>query len=96
VSQPIEVAPDAVRETAARLAETAYRIACGTRGSPGLTASAPDWQTASALTALRDAVETDLSCVGTRTADAAARLRQAAESYEAADERAARRLSAGW
>lgn len=91
----IQVHTETLRECAAALSGTAYRLGHGVAGTPGLTVSAPGWAADVSLGDLEAAVDAYLCGVGVRAAEAATRLRTAAGEYEAADERAARRLS-GW
>lgn len=91
----IQVHTETLRECAAELTATAYRLGHRVAGTPGLTVSAPGWAAGVSLADLETAVDAYLRGVGVRAAEAATRLRTAARKYEAADERAARRLS-GW
>lgn len=89
---PISVRTDAVRAGADDLTGAAYRLGHGLAGVPGLTVSAPGWAAAAALAAVEDAVHRWLTGLGGEAATVAAGLRAAADGYDAADDRAARRL----
>lgn len=90
----IQVHTDALRAWAGDLAGTSHRLGHGLRETPGLTVPAPEWTAAEALAALESGVHAYLATVGDCAARTAAGLRAAAEEYDAADDRAARRLSA--
>lgn len=89
----IEVHSAGLRDCAARLTAAGYRLAHGLRETPGLTVTAPEWSAAEALAALEEAVHAHLTALGSKVAHAAVEIRAAAEAYEAADQRVARRLN---
>lgn len=80
------------REAAARLGDEAYRLGHGLADVPGLTGPDSRWHTGRALTELESAVHTWFGALGGRLAEAATAVRTAADRYDAADQRAARRL----
>jgi hypothetical protein len=89
----LQVRTEALRGGAGELTGIGYRLGHGLAGTPGLTVPAPGWASAGALTALESAGHAWLGAVGGRLAQTAAGIRVAADEYDAADERAARRLS---
>lgn len=89
---PITVRTTELRTNAEELTGTAYRLGHGLAGAPGLTVSAPGWAAAVALTAVEQAVHRWLTGLGGDVAALATGLRAAADGYDAADDRAARRL----
>jgi hypothetical protein len=89
----IQVHAEVLRGCAGELAGTGYRLGHGLGGRAGLAVPAPDWAAATALAAVESAVHAWFCAVGGRTAETATALRAAAEEYDAADERAARRLA---
>ncbi|WP_320066482.1 hypothetical protein [Micromonospora sp. RTGN7] len=91
--EPYTVHPELLREVAGALHAEAYRLGHGLAGAPGLVVPAPAWRSAAALATLESAVHAWCGLLGTRVAAAANAVSGAADSYEAADERAARRLT---
>jgi hypothetical protein len=83
-----------LRGGAAALDDTSYRLGHGLHAVAGLTVAEPGWEVAAALVALEAAVHGFFGAIGGRTAELSAALRAAAGAYEAADDRAARRLVA--
>ncbi len=94
--EAIRVHPDELRSSGDRLAGCGYRVASGLREVPPLVVAAPPWAAAAALAELERAADADLGAVGAALAAAASALREAADGYDAADRRAARRLAGGW
>ncbi|MEU0079681.1 type VII secretion target [Micromonospora tulbaghiae] len=95
VERPFDVDPEVLRTVARELADDAYRLARGPGAPPeSLLVTAPDgWRSAVALADLEAAVRRWSGALGARVADTAQALRSGADGYEAADERAARRLT---
>ncbi|MGW1058354.1 hypothetical protein [Micromonospora sp. NBC_01412] len=91
--EPFTVRPELLREVARALDADAYRLGHGLAGVPGLVVRAPGWRSAPALAALESAVHVWCGGLGARVAAAGQALSTAAEGYETADERAARRLT---
>ncbi|WP_229400614.1 hypothetical protein [Micromonospora okii] len=92
--QPFTVRPELLRQVAGALGDDAYRLARGLAGVSGLVVPAPQWRSAAALAALETATHAWCGALGARVAAAGAALTAAAEGYQAADERASRRLTA--
>lgn len=86
------VRTEALRSRARELTDSAYQLGHGLAGVPGLLVTAPGWAAAEALTELESAGHAWLGGLGARVAELGAGLRHAAETYDAADDRAARRL----
>ncbi|MEH1100919.1 type VII secretion target [Micromonospora sp. CPCC 205561] len=91
--EPLTVRPEALRRAAGGLDDAAYRLGHGLLGTPGLGVPAPEWPAAAALADLESAVHAWLGGLGSRVAATAWAVRAAAGAYEAADDRAARRLA---
>ncbi|TDC39968.1 hypothetical protein E1166_15600 [Micromonospora sp. KC213] len=91
--EPLEVRPEVLRQVAGGLADEAYALAHRLAEAPGLTVAAPQWRAAAALARLEWAVHTWQGSLAARVAAAADALRAAAEAYQAADDRAADRLT---
>jgi hypothetical protein len=89
----IEVATTALRATAADLAATGFRLGHGLAGTAGLTVSAPGWAATAALAQLEAAVHTSFAQLGARVAEAGTGLLAVADGYDAADHRAAERMT---
>ncbi|MGC4803743.1 hypothetical protein [Micromonospora sp. DT233] len=92
--EPYTVRPELLREVAGALHAEAYRLGHGLAGEPGLVVAAPAWRSAAALAELEAAAHAWCGALGGRVAAAGHSLSGAADGYEAADERAARRLTA--
>ncbi|EEP71690.1 hypothetical protein MCAG_02017 [Micromonospora sp. ATCC 39149] len=92
--EPFTVRPELLREVAGALGDLAYRLGHGLAGVPGLAVPAPGWRSAEALAGLESATFAWCGALGARIAAAADGLTAAAEGYQAADERAAHRLTA--
>ncbi|MFC0503451.1 hypothetical protein [Micromonospora costi] len=92
--EPFGVRPEALRGVARALDADAYGLAHGLTGVPGLVVAAPEWSTGAALAGLEAAVHGWLGRLGGRVAATGGAVRSALEAYQAADERAARRLGA--
>lgn len=90
--RPLTVDIPALRAAADRLADEAYALGHGLAGTPGLVPAEPEWRTAPALSALESAVHVWFGALGARVADAGVAVRNSADAYRAADDRAARRL----
>ncbi|RKR90136.1 excreted virulence factor EspC (type VII ESX diderm) [Micromonospora pisi] len=94
----VQVRTGELRGAADRLVGTGYRLGHGPAGGAAgaaLLVPAPGWAAASALSGLESAVHEWFAEIGGRTAQTADGLRAAADGYDAADDRAATRLSAG-
>jgi hypothetical protein len=91
--EPFQVRTEELRDAADELTGTACRLGHGLVGAPGLTVPAPGWAAARALAALESALHSWLGTVGGRLAQTATALGVAADGYDAADDRAARRLA---
>ncbi len=89
----LQVRTGALRHAASELTGIGYQLGHGLAGTPGLVVPATGWAAADALAALESAVHGWLGALGGRAAATAAGLRVAADGYDAADERAARRLA---
>jgi hypothetical protein len=89
----LAVRTDVLRRAAGELTGVAYRLGTGLAGAPGLTVPAPEWATAAALATVESAVHGWLGAVGGDVAELATAARSAADGYDEADQRAARRLS---
>jgi len=89
----IRVHTETLRGCADGLAGTGHRLGQGLGAEPGLVVPAPGWAAAGALAGLESAVHGWLCAVGGRAAETSAGLRSAADGYEAADDRAARRVA---
>ncbi|MDG4828493.1 type VII secretion target [Solwaraspora sp. WMMD1047] len=87
------VSTDVLRRAAGELTGIAYRLGHGLAGVPGLTVPTPGWATAEALATVESAVHGWLGEVGGDLAELATAARTAADEYDDADQRAARRLS---
>ncbi|MGK5443635.1 hypothetical protein ACSNN7_17705 [Micromonospora sp. URMC 105] len=91
--EPVQVRAGVLREVAGGLAGEAYALAQGLIGVPGLVVAAAEWRAAAALARLESAVHDWHGALGARVAEAGSALRAAADGYDAADERAAARLT---
>ena len=90
----IDVETDALLARAADLDRTARSLAAsGVGESPTLVVCAPGWAAASALAALRTAVDAALGSTAADVAGAAGLVRAAVDDYVSSDDRAARRLA---
>jgi hypothetical protein len=83
----------ALRATARSLDDCAHRLAHGLAVEAGLTVDAPQWAAAGALTEWESTVHGWFGSFGARVADTGDAVRRAADAYDAADERAAHRLT---
>ncbi|MEV0000916.1 hypothetical protein AB0H28_01335 [Micromonospora sp. NPDC050980] len=94
VEEPFTVDPELLRAVARGLTDDAYRLAHGPGGAAAPVAPPPDgWRTGAALDELEAAVRRWSGTLAARTAATADALRGGADGYEAADDRAARRLT---
>lgn len=91
--EPFSVEPDLLRGVARELTDDAYRLARGPVAEPGLVVSADGWRAGVTLAELEAAVQRWCGSLAARVAATAEAVRAAADGYEAADERAARRLA---
>ncbi|MEV0727943.1 MULTISPECIES: type VII secretion target [Polymorphospora] len=89
----IRVRIAALRRAGGDLSATAHRLGQGLGTTPGLVVTAPGWATAAALAQVEAAVHRSTTVLGGRAADTADALRRSADGYEAADDRAARRMA---
>lgn len=89
----IRVETGTLRRAAGELTGPAYRLGHGPGQVTGLVVDAPGWRTATALAQFEAAVHTSFGTLAARIADVAAALRQAADGYDAADDRAVRRMA---
>lgn len=89
----IKVDTEALRGTGADLAATGLRLGHGLAGIPGLAVPAPGWVATAALAQLEAAVHASFAELAGRVADAATGLLAAADRYDAADHRAAARIT---
>ncbi|NJP33189.1 type VII secretion target [Micromonospora thermarum] len=87
------VRPDALRRSASRLTDAAYRLAHGVAGVSGLVVPAPQWAAGAALAGCEAAVHAWFGELGARVAATGEAVRSAAEAYDAVDDRAAARLT---
>ncbi|MCZ7435414.1 hypothetical protein O7598_03325 [Micromonospora sp. WMMC241] len=94
VEEPFAVDPELLRAVARGLTDDAYRLAHGPGGIPGPVPPPPDgWRAGAALDELDTAVRRWSGMLAARVAGTAEALRGGADGYEAADDRAARRLT---
>jgi hypothetical protein len=91
--EPLTVRPEVLREVARAFGDEAHRLARGLADAPALVVSAPGWRTAAALAGLESAVHAWCGALGARVAATGRALATAADGYQAADDRAARRLA---
>ncbi|MEV0605011.1 type VII secretion target [Polymorphospora rubra] len=89
----IRVRIAALRRAAGESSGTAHRLGQGLGATPGLVVTAPGWATTAALAHVETAVHRSLTVLGGRAADTADALRRSADGYEAADDRAVRRMA---
>ncbi|MBM7490866.1 hypothetical protein JOD64_002088 [Micromonospora luteifusca] len=88
------VRPEELRAVAVTLDDEAHRLAVGLAGVPGLLVAAPEWRAGAALAGLEAAGHAWFCRLGAQVAVTSAAVREAAEAYEAVDDRAADRLAA--
>ncbi|MFD2765692.1 type VII secretion target [Micromonospora eburnea] len=91
--EPFTVEPELLRGVARGLGDDAYRLARSLAGAHGLVAPADGWRAGVALADLEAATHRWCGALAARLATTAESVRAAADDYEAADERAARRLT---
>lgn len=92
IPDDLVVGTGTLRRGVTELGGTAYRLGQGLASTPGLTVPAPDWAAAGALDAVESAVHAWLGGLGGAVAETAGQVRVAADGYDSADDRAARRL----
>ncbi|MFJ8580215.1 type VII secretion target [Micromonospora sp. NPDC093277] len=91
--EPFAVEPELLRGVARGLGDDAYQLARSLSGAPGLVVPADGWRAGVALAELEAATHRWCGALAARVATTAEAVRAAADGYEAADERAARRLT---
>ncbi|MFI7076651.1 type VII secretion target [Micromonospora sp. NPDC049903] len=92
--EELTVRPETLHRVGRALGDTAYRLAHGPAGVPGLAAPDRQWAAAGALAALERSVHTWCGRLGAQVAETGDAVRAAAGAYESVDGRAANRLSA--
>jgi Excreted virulence factor EspC, type VII ESX diderm len=92
----LQVDVNELRRCGSGVTRTADRIAAGLAEAPPLAVPAPGWSVATALAALAEATAQHVAVLGDRTATHGRAVLAAADEYDGADERAARRLRLRW
>jgi hypothetical protein len=92
MSSDLEVDPEALRRCAAELAGTSARVASGVAPPPPSGPPPSGWATVEALGELQVVAARRFGRLGAASSAASRRLGEAADGYEAADDRAAGRL----
>ncbi|WP_326551377.1 hypothetical protein [Micromonospora sp. NBC_01813] len=87
------VRPAALREAAGGLAGLGQRLGHGLADQPAFTVAAPGWAAADLLAEVAAATHRQLTGLGAEAATTGQALVRAADEYDAADGRAAHRLT---